>query len=240
MSMWRTLLALTMLTVAMPAAAERLYISTEEYPPYNFRDAEGQPTGVYMDQLKIILERAHIDYEATILPWARALALAETEPMHCVVAAARTAQREHPFKWVSPIHTDRNILVARSIAFLGIKTLEDAKAYTVGTQRNDYTETTLKSLGFPRIELSADFDKTLAKLTAGRIDLMPLSESALKTLPPGEFVEVITLTHQSLGMACHASVPDSMIQKMQSVLDELIADGSQRRIYEKYELVIWP
>jgi polar amino acid transport system substrate-binding protein len=80
--MWRTLLALTMLTVAMPAAAERLYISTEEYPPYNFRDAEGQPTGVYMDQLKIILERAHIDYEATILPWARALALCRRSRPH--------------------------------------------------------------------------------------------------------------------------------------------------------------
>lgn len=240
MSMWQTLLALMMLAVAMPALAERLYISTEEYPPYNFRDIDGHPTGVYMDQLKIILERADIDYEATILPWARALALAEAEPMHCVVAAARTAEREHRFKWVSPIHTDRNILVARSSAHLNIKTLEDAKAYTVGTQRTDYTEAVLESLGFPRIDLSADFDKTLAKLNAGRIDLMPMSESALKTLPPGEFVEVIALTHQTLGMACHTSVPDGMIRKMQSILDDLIADGSQRRIYEKYGLVIRP
>ncbi|KAA3513333.1 substrate-binding periplasmic protein [Agrobacterium rosae] len=238
--MWRTLLALMIFLVALPVSAERLFISTEEYPPYNFRDTDGQPSGVYMDQLKIIFQRTDIDYEATILPWARALALAETKPMHCVVAAARTPGRENQFKWVSPIHTDRNVLVARSGTHMDIKTLDDAKAYTIGTQRTDYTEAILRSLGFPRIDLSADFDKTLSKLTAGRIDLMPMSESALKTMPPGNFVEVVTLSHQILGMACNRSVPNALISKMQHALDDLIADGSQRRIYEKYGLVIRP
>lgn len=227
-----------MLLASAPASAEKLILSTEYYPPYNLRDADGNPSGVYMDQLKIVLERTHTNYEATVMPWARAIALAENEPMHCVFAAARTPERESRFKWVSPIHTDRNVLVARAGTHFDIKTLEDAKAYTVGTQRNDYTEALLHSMNFPRIDISADFTNTLSKLVAGRIDLMPMSESALKSLPRGTFQEVITFSHQSLGMACNRSVPDSLIDSMQKVLDDLIADGTQRRIYEKYDLII--
>jgi polar amino acid transport system substrate-binding protein len=238
--MWRTVLFMVTLFTAPPVCAETLYISTEDYPPYNLRGADGKPTGVYLDQLKIIFERTGINYETTILPWARALALAETKPMHCVVAAARTHQREKLFKWVSPIHTDRNVLVALKDAQLTVDNLDDAKQYTVGTQRNDYTETLLESLKFPRIDLSADFDKTLAKLVAGRIDMMPMSESALNNLPKSQFSEVIVLAHQSLGMACNKSVPDDLIKKMQDVLDDIIADGTQRSIYEKHGLIVRP
>lgn len=226
------------LLAATQASAEKLILSTEYYPPYNLRDADGKPSGVYWDQLKIILERTGTQYEATVMPWARAIKLAETSPMHCVFAAARTAERENRFKWVSPIHTDRNVLVARKDRIFNIKTLQDAKAYTIGTQRNDYTEALLRSMNFPRIDISADFNNTLSKLAAGRIDLMPMSESALKNLPQQELREVITFSKQRLGMACNKSVPDSLIERMQKVLDDLIADGTQRRIYEKYGLII--
>ena len=224
--------------IALPLHAAQIHVSTEEYPPYNVRGSDGRPTGVYMDQLKIIFERTGISYDATILPWARAIALAETTPTYCVVATARTPEREKKFKWVSPIHTDRNVLVARRSAHLDVKDLEDAKRYSVGTQRNDYTETLLKSLHFQRIDLSADFETTHTRLITGRIDMMPMSESALNKLSGEDLVEVAVLAHQTLGMACNASVSDSLIEKMQRTLDAMIADGTQRRIYEKYGLVI--
>ena len=59
--MLRTLLALLLFAAALPASAERLHISTENYPPYNVRDSQGRPSGVYMDQLKIIFERSGIE-----------------------------------------------------------------------------------------------------------------------------------------------------------------------------------
>lgn len=236
--MWRIFLFSILSLMASPASAEHLFITTEEYPPYNMRGADGHPSGVYMDQLKLVFDKARIDYNASIMPWARAIALAESKPMHCVVAAARTPARERHFKWVSPLHTDRNILVGLTERHLRFKSLNDAKEYLIGTQRNDYTQAVLQSLGFARIDLSSDFDKTLSKLAAGRIDLMPMSESALRKLSPSTFEEVTVLTHQSLGMACHHSVSDELIGKMQSALDTLIADGTQRKIYEKYGLVI--
>jgi polar amino acid transport system substrate-binding protein len=238
--MRRILVCLALFFIACAAKAETLVISAESYPPYSFKDANGNVTGVYMEQLAILLDKAGVDYSVTIMPWARAIALTETQPMHCVFGTARTKEREDRFKWVEPMHMDRNVLVARKQSGVKATNLDEAKAYIIGTQRNDYTETILRDLGFPRIDLSADFNISLNKLIAGRIDLMPMSESTLYKLssPKTELVEVTTLTEQRLGLACHKTVSDKIIALMQKHLDDLIADGTQKSIFEKYGLII--
>lgn len=238
--MRRILVCLAFSLVASVAKAETLVISAESYPPYSFKDTSGNVTGVYMEQLSILLDKAGVNYNVTIMPWARAIALAETQPMHCVFGTARTKGREDRFKWVEPMHLDRNVLVARKQSGLKATNLDEAKAYIIGTQRNDYTETILRDLGFPRIDLSSDFNISLNKLIAGRIDMMPMSESTLHKLYSSttELVEVTTLAEQRLGLACHKSVSDNTIAVMQKHLDDLIADGTQKRIFEKYGLII--
>jgi polar amino acid transport system substrate-binding protein len=228
---------LIFLALASPAGAAKLFLTTEVYPPYNLQASDGSVAGVYIDQLKIVLEDTGTDYEVAVMPWARAIALATTQPMHCVFATARTPEREKLFKWVSPIHSDRNILVTRHNADINVSNLADARKYRVGTQRGDYTEALLGTLGFPEVDVGADFQITLHKLKAGRIDLMPMSESTFKGLPAGTFKEVMTLARQQLGLACNKSVPDEVISKLQARLDRLIADGTQQKIYDRYHLV---
>ncbi|MGQ8631589.1 substrate-binding periplasmic protein [Agrobacterium sp. DKPNP3] len=228
---------LIFLALTTPANADKLFLTTEVYPPYNVQASDGSVRGVYFDQLKIVLEQTKTDYEVTVMPWARAIALATTQPMHCVFATARTPERENLFKWVAPIHTDRNVLVARRKANIQAATLEDAKKYRVGTQRGDYTEALLQKLGFPQVDVGADFEITFHKLAAGRIDLMPMSESTFKSLPADTFSEVITLARQQLGLACNKSVPDEIIARLQTRLDQLIADGTQQKIFDRYDLI---
>ena len=228
---------LIFLALASPAGAAKLFLTTEVYPPYNLQASDGSVGGVYIDQLKIVLEETGTDYEVAVMPWAPAIALATTQAKHCVFATARTREREKLFKWVSPIHSDRNILVARHNADIDVSSLEDAKKYRIGTQRGDYTETLLEMLGFPHVDVGADFQITLHKLKAGRIDLMPMSESTFKSLPANTFKEVTTLSRQQLGLACNKSVPDEIIAKLQARLDRLIADGTQQRIFDRYNLV---
>ena len=230
-------LALALPFAPWPASAAKLFLTTEVYPPYNQQAADGSVHGVYFDQLKIVLEETGTSYEVAVMPWARAIALATTQTMYCVFATARTPEREKLFKWVSPIHSDRNILVARRKADINVSSLEDAKKYRVGTQRGDYTEALLETLGFPQVDVGADFQITLHKLSAGRIDLMPMSESTFKSLPADTFREVITLSRQQLGLACNKSVPDAVIEKLQARLDGMIADGTQQRIFDRYNLV---
>ncbi|MDS7597647.1 transporter substrate-binding domain-containing protein [Agrobacterium tumefaciens] len=226
------------LTLAQPVSAATLFLTTEIYPPYITRSADGSVQGIYIDQIKILMSETGTKYQLAVMPWARAIALARTQEMHCAFATARTAERENQFRWVSPIHKGRSILVARSTATINPASLDEATKYRIGTQRGDYTVTLLNSIGFSKIDLGADFSITLNKLKAGRIDLMPMADMTFKSLPTGEFREVLTLTTQQFGLACNKSVPKSLIERLQARLERIIADGRQNKIFARYGLTV--
>jgi ABC-type amino acid transport/signal transduction systems, periplasmic component/domain len=217
-------------------AQESIVFTTEQYKNFAYLDVDGRKRGAGVDQVEAIAKIAGLPYSIEIMPWARAIALAETQPMHCVFAAARTPEREARFKWVTALYTDRNVLVSHSGSGIAVATVDEAKDHPVGTHRADYTESLLRKLGFTRLEISADFDTTLRKLLENRIALMPMSQSALRQLQAEGVAldEAVTLSLQPLGIACHLQVPDETVRKMQRALDGLIADGTQRTILASY------
>jgi polar amino acid transport system substrate-binding protein len=227
----------TVLTLTSPASAQHaLNMTTESYPPLTYRDKDGIYRGAGVEQVEAIMRNAGIPFTMEIMPWARAIALAETQPMHCVFSTARTAEREPKFKWISPINVSRNFLVRNAQSSVRATTMEEAKRYAIGTHRADYTESILRERGFPTIDLSADFEFTLNKLLELRIDMMPMSESAFEKLrAEGKPIEkVILFAEQPLGIACNKNVPDQTIERMQDALDALILNKQQDEILLRY------
>jgi len=217
-------------------AEEPIVFTTESYPPFSYQEPSGTYRGVGIDQVDIIMKETGTPYTLEIMPWARAITLAETQTMHCVFAAARIPEREARFKWVVPLFIDRNILVRHAGSKISASTIDEAKQFTVGTHREDYTEGLLRSFGFPKIDLSADVDTTLRKLLGDRIDMMPMSEGVYDKLKSeGTPVEKVMLfSEQHLGIACNKGVPDALITKMQASLNHLIKDGVQSAILKRY------
>jgi polar amino acid transport system substrate-binding protein len=217
-------------------AQPSIIFTTESYAPFSYRNPDGDYKGVGVDQITLIMRDLGVDYTFDIMPWARAIALAETEPWHCVFSAARTPEREARFKWVVPLYRDRNLLVRRAGSDVQAQTLDQARQFTVGTHREDYTETLLKELGFDTIDLSADIDTTLRKLLGNRIDMMPMSETVYRTLKADgtPLEEVMVLTEQVLGIACNRDMPDELIARMQAKLSAIVADGTQKAIERRY------
>ena len=170
-------------------------------------------------------------------PWARAYNLAQTTPLSCVFTTAHNAKRDPMFKWVEPLLVDRNILIARTGSGVAAKDLDEAKKYTVGTQREDYTEMTLKENGFTKLDIATDFNATLRKLLNGRIDMMPISEIYFGKLKAEQPLEKVTvLSTQPMGIACEKNFPSELLARMQAALDKLIVDGTQKTIFIKYGL----
>lgn len=229
--------SLAFLAVAPLARAETIVFTTEEYPPYTFREGK-EYRGIGIEQIEAVMKDAGIPYSIEMMPWARAYALAQSEPMHCVFATAHNAERDALFKWVEPMLVDRNLLISRRSSGVKPTSMDDAKRYIVGTHRDDYTQKLLEERGFPKIDIATDFNLTLKKLLSGRIDLMPISEKFYDKLrKQGVEVEsVMVFSEQKFGMACHKDVPTPLIERMQAALDALIADGRQDAIYRKYGL----
>lgn len=230
-------ISLSSLSVLSPARAETIHFTTEEYPPFNYRDGK-TPVGATVEQVQKVMTDIGVDYTIDVMPWARAYNQALTQPLTCVFATAHNDERDKLFKWVQPLLIDRNILIKHSGSTVTAATIDEAKKYLVGTWRQDYTETILRRNNFPRIDVGSDFRATLKKLMSDRVDLMPISESYFDKLKKdGNAVEKVTiLSQQPMGIACQKDFPDDLRSRMQTALDALIADGTQTRIFLKYGL----
>jgi polar amino acid transport system substrate-binding protein len=232
-------LALTIFCLAGALRAEEMVeLKTESYPPFSYRDADGTYKGTAIEQVETIMRDAHLPYSLEMLPWARAIALAETKVNNCVFTTAMTPDRENRFKWVIPLSTSPNILVRHIDSDVRAATIDDAKRYMVGTHRGDYTEGLLTNWGFQKIDISADFDTSLRKLLDRRIDMMPMSENVYDRLKRnGTPVEkVMQFALQQFGIACQKDMADETIARMQNSLDAMKRDGRMAEIYRRYGL----
>lgn len=223
------------LTASAAASAQTVALTTEEYAHFSYRENDVLK-GANVDQVRKIMDDAGLDYTMDMMPWARAYAQAQTTPMSCVFATGHNAERDPLFKWVEPLLIDRNILIKHSGSKVTAKTLEEAKAYSVGAWRGDSTETSLRQLQFPKIDLATDFKATLKKLMSDRIDIMPVSELYFERMKQeGQPVEeVAVLSANPVGIACQKDFPDALLHKMQTALDTMIADGTQKKILVEY------
>jgi polar amino acid transport system substrate-binding protein len=231
------ILGLSTLAHSSIARAATVTFITEEYPPFVYREGK-DIKGAASEQVQQVMAAMGTDYTIEVQPWARAYAAARKTPMTCVFATAHNAERDKLFKWVEPLLIDRNILIKHAGTAVDAKDLDGAKHYIVGTWREDYTEKLLRQHNFPRIDVATDFKATLKKLMSDRIDLMPMSVFYFEKLKQnGQAVEsVVPLSQQTLSIACQKDFPDDLQHKMQTALDKLIADGTQKSIFLKYGL----
>lgn len=228
-------LLLSGMAVSGTVNAETLKLLTEEYPPYNF-SRDGVISGAAVEQAELMMKALDTPYSLEILPWARALSRAENQPWTCVFTTGHDDERDKRFKWVEPLLIDRMVMVRKIRSGVNPANIEEAKRFTVGTQRGDFSGTYLQNHAFPKIDLAADMETTLKKLLSGRIDLMVTSEKTFEAMrDQGTAIErALTLEGKLYGFACNLSLPDAMVEKMQAQLEKLIADGTQDRIFAKY------
>ena len=95
------LIALTLSAIGLPVlAAERLYIFTENYPPYNasetgkgFAHNEDDITGICADMVKAMLSRVDYDYVMKMRDWSYAYNWVQDRENHGLFCTARTDER---------------------------------------------------------------------------------------------------------------------------------------------------
>lgn len=236
--MKRLLLTLCLSLAPLSASlAEPLHFLTEEYAPFNF-SRDGKITGIAVDQVTAISKAAGIDYTLEIMPWARAFAMAQNQPMYCVFTTGYNRERAEQFSWVNPLLKDEMVLLKRKDGSKGPASMKEALGMKVGSQRGDFAVEALEDLGFKDIDLATDIDLSVRKLLSGRIDLMPTSIKTYENLvQQGHPVEkAMLMSGQIYGLACNKQTPPALIERLQAELDKLITSGEQDRIFTAYGL----
>ena len=242
MKMRLAVVATMFLLAAHSALSSELMILTENLPPLNYLENDVL-VGPSVEIVKEIQRRVGSNEPIQVYPWARAYKIALEEKNVILFGMTYTKVREDKFKWVGPIATKRDILVAKKGSGIKINSLEDAKKVKrIGTLRDDTREHLLKSHGFTNLESVSDEQLNAKKLALGRIDLWAIKIPGLRTVCDlagvdyTEFEEVYHLREIDLMIAFSKKTSDSIVQKWEDAFHEMIADGTVKQIQKKWNM----
>lgn len=231
------------LAAILPAQAQQaLKLVTEEYPPLNMSgppDASGKPTitGIATDVVREMMKRAGYEYTLELMSWSRAYSLAQEEPGYGVFSTAMIDSRLSLFKWVQPLVENRCVFFARDDRALAIDSIDTARIYRVGGYRDDVMALLLEEMGF-KLDLVSRDRLNMLKLERGRIDLWPTGEQQgfhyMKEAGISGISPVFEIRRQVQGIAFHTSTSPEIIDRLNTILNELRQDGFIASVEARY------
>ncbi|WP_231489691.1 substrate-binding periplasmic protein [Billgrantia saliphila] len=199
--------------------------NTEEYPPFNYEDTDGTVTGHSTELLRAALDDAELSADFRLLPWARAYTEAQLRERHCVYSTTRTPEREPLFTWVGPLVSSTWAAYALADSAVEAASLAELTKLRVGSFREDAVGQFVAGRGVPIVVSSAEREN-IGRLRAGMIDVWVTGEQTAEFLAEEAGVELHRLfdfQEVELYLACHPSVPDPFIARLQAALDRQLA-----------------
>ena len=237
-------LFLTLIVWVQPSFSKDLTILTEDLPPLNFLK-DDRLVGPSVDIVEELKKRVGSQAPIQVYPWARAYQIALEDENVVLFSTTFTEERKDKFKWVGPLATKRDILVAKREARIRIATLDDAqKVGSIGTLRGDTKERYLLDHGFTNLESVSDEKMNAQKIMIGRIDLWVYKIPGLRTVCElagvdyTELVEVYDLRKIDLSIAFSKKTSDSIVGKWQKAFDEMSKDGTIIKIKKKWNAIL--
>lgn len=232
----RTTLLLLLGLLASPVAlAEPMKLLTFQIPPLvEISDRHG-PTGYAMEIVQRMFERAGDDYELEIQPVKRAIRSAMDTRNTCVFPIDRSQEREASLSWIGPVSISRHGFYSHPERPLSIRSLADARPYSIGSYLGSGVGEYLQSLDF-NVHLATRNHLGLLMLQAGRVNLWisdtrsaPIIAKRLG-IELGEPELVFFTTLRSLG--CNRGTDPARLQALESALLELYDSGELQSILE--------
>ena len=227
--------------LALPAAWAQSIHAVTEATAYSFLK-QGKVVGTATEVVELSLKQAGFaDYQISLYPWARSYDMALKEPNVLIYLIARTPAREQQFKWAGEIMKIQYHFYRLKERNVVVKTLADAKNYTIGVLRDDVRHQFLKEKSFTRLVVLAQQADLFRQLLSGQIDLIPLTEGDAASLCKEANVhcdsleKIFTLDVLSTGlyMAYSNSTPDSVVERTKVAFEKLKAAGTIKNIMEK-------
>ncbi|MDT9001692.1 transporter substrate-binding domain-containing protein [Paucibacter sp. APW11] len=245
----RRSLLLALAATAAPArpawASEQALVGyTEDLPPLNYHDKDGAQ-GFSVELLRLMAIQAGLPLTLEVLPWARALQLAEANPRGLLFSLTRTPEREAQYQWVGPI-SPRRILIYKLASRRDLKlgSLAELKQAKLGVRRGSAAVQRLLAEGFKpgvNIELGIDDANNLRKLLAGRMDYLLMLDWAAAwnlrqlQLPASTLQPVLDFDVSSAyWYGLRADADSALVKRLQQALDAIKRDGRYERLRQRY------
>lgn len=232
--------------VAPASASDKLYIYTENFPPYNM-SATGRAfehkgegiDGLCTEMVKSILEATDLDYVIKLRNWDYGYNRALNKRNHGIYCTTYTENRASRFKWVGPLTKNLWTVFAAAGTDLKIDKLEDTRELLYGGYRNDVMTEYLLERGYNVSAIDSD-DLNPKRLELGQVDVWIADLLAGPYFAAQQDVEGLevayTFNDTELYLAMNLETSDEIIRKLNAGLETIKNNGMYEAIETKYGL----
>ena len=217
-----------------------LQLVTEEYPPVTFRK-DAKVAGFVTDIVREIIALQNIPDSIRLTTWSNGYNLALVNPNVVLFSAERTKERENLFQWVGPVGTNSAIMYAKKGSGIRLNSLDAAKTIgAIATTTDSFTEQDLKNKGFTNLVSSPLPTTNVKQLMNGEVQLSIFTELTIPEIVKNagyrmdDLERVLTVSTTDFYIAMSQGTPRETVERWQSLLDRLKADGTVEKIYRSY------
>lgn len=218
---------------------------TEDYPPYNYINNQGQLVGIFTESLALIYQTLGIELQVEkirLLPWARLYHNMQYYSGYGAFSMMKTPERDALFTLIHlPFETKTSIMVlANRREELAAKELD---ALTIAVVRKDIGQQLLIDQGIEAtlVETSSAMSM-LQMLALERVDAIAYAEevayfqSHKVKLKSSRLVPIHVLNDQAIpSFVFHAEAPECVTKLMRDTIESLAKTGRFEPILSKYK-----
>ena len=236
------LVALVVFANASFAAEKQSYVCgvAEGYPPYQFKNEQGEPIGFDVDVLRLVFQQAQKDLVIEQMKWDDVMgSLMFTEALDCSGGTEINEERKKHFDFTSP-YTTRQIVIFIRADNAAITKLEDLINQPVTGDKLSAVELLLKKKGIRnqiRIKATESKEESMRLLKEGffvamiapkEVGLYLAKQFDVKVKILDEVVEATPV-----GIAVKKGEAD-LLDSLETALQELIKEGKIQELYQKW------
>ncbi|HJV81515.1 EAL domain-containing protein [Noviherbaspirillum sp.] len=166
--------AFLVLPILTQAAALRV-VTDDNYPPYLYRNSNGDVEGYVADIWKLWEQKTGIKVELTATNWADAQRQLLEGKADVIDMIFRTPKREPLYDFSEP-YASLPVAIYVDSSIAGIHNIADLKGFEVGVQRGDACVEKLQTAGISSLRLFANYSTLISAASAQEIKIFCLDE----------------------------------------------------------------
>ncbi|WP_428619519.1 substrate-binding periplasmic protein [Shewanella sp.] len=230
----------SLLILSLPCTAASLRMLTEEWAPMSYQE-DGVPKGYGVTLVQRLAEKLGEPANIEVLPWARAYAIADSEPNILLFATSQNQQRNRLFDFVGPIATTRISIYAKTADELSPGSVAELDALgSIGVYRGSLGESMLSEQGVNHLTVASFPQQSARQLKHDRIRFWCQADLAVTRLLAEvnmgieEVYPVFELAQIDLYLAFSKGTSPEVVNRWLDALSSLQASGELARLYQEW------
>lgn len=217
-------------------------VGSDNYPPFNYQDTSGHPTGIDVDLATEAFRRMGYRAQFVTIDWEEKKNLVESGTIDCIWGGFSINGREDQYLWTQPYMYSRQVVAVRKDS--GIYSLSDLAGKCIAVQSTTKPEELFLSHTDPRIPAPDEVfslqnrELLYPYLSKGYADAIAAHETAILQCMADYGLELRILDEPllsvGLGVAFARSDDRGLAQELSRTFSQMRDDGTTQQILGKY------